>query len=254
MHTCTIALSVYSRSPAAYEALKGFGILQLPGISSLKSYSSFNLENPGVCEEGLAVARGQYQQIIDEKPTAVRVPNWEGILIFDEAKVGLKIHHHTKTGNFIGLAKLSEELGSLHDVFQTLKPGHRTQKASYVLQYLWRCTVSNFDILGPYYTSVEAMKAKLILSTLFDAMYAFQLYGFKTKAIICDGASTNLSAIKVLTGFGSGAYGHKEEEGVEDVQEVQACFTNPFTNGKVYAVICPSHQVYDLTMLSLFLF
>ena len=246
---------MYSRSPAAYEALKGFGILQLPGISSLKSYSSFNMENPGItfCEERLAVARGQYQQMIDEKLVAGVVPNWEGILIFDEVKVGLKIHYHAKTGKFIGMAMSSDELGSLHDVFQTLKPGHRTQKTSYVLQYLWRCTVSNFDILGPYYTSVEAMKAKLILSTLFDAMYAFQLYGFKTKAIICDGASTNLSAVKVLTGFGSGAYGHKEGEGIEDVHEVQAWFTNPFTNGKVYIIICPSHQViinHDITLHS----
>ena len=133
MHTCTIALSVYSRSPAAYEALKGFGILQLPGISSLKSYSSFNLENPGVCEERLAVARGQYQQMIDEKPTAVIVPNWEGILIFDEVKVGLKIHYHAKTGKFIGLAMSSDELGSLYDVFQTLTPCHWTQIALYIL-------------------------------------------------------------------------------------------------------------------------
>ena len=63
---------MYSRSPAAYEALKGFGILQLPGISSLKSYSSFNMENPGItfCEERLAVARGQYQQMNDEKLVA----------------------------------------------------------------------------------------------------------------------------------------------------------------------------------------
>ena len=79
---------------------------------------------------------------------------------------------------------------------------------------------------------MEAVKAKLILSTLFDAMYGFQLYGFKTKAIIiCDGASTNLSAVKVLTGIGSGAYGHK---GIEHIHEVQAWFTNPITNGSVY--------------------
>ena len=49
--------------------------------------------------------------------------------------------------------------------------------------------------------------------------------------------------LKILTGFVSGAYGHKEEEGAEDVHEVQAWFTNPFTNGKVYTIICPSHQV-----------
>ena len=207
---------MFTRSSAAYETLKGFGILQLPGISSLKSYSSFNLESPGICEERLAVARRQYKQMIDEKKAADVTPSWDGILILDEVKVGMKVHYHAKTGKFVGMAMLSDELGSLHDVFQTLKPGHRTQKASYVLQYLWRCTVSDYDILGPYYTSMENMKAKLIMSTLFDVLYAFQLYGFKTKAIVCDGASTNLSAIKILTGFGSGAYGHKEEESAED--------------------------------------
>ncbi len=86
MHTSYIhalALAVYSRSPTAYEALKGFGILQLPGISSLKSYSSFNMENPGInfCEERLAVSRGQYQHMIDEKLVVGVVPSWEGILI-----------------------------------------------------------------------------------------------------------------------------------------------------------------------------
>lgn len=244
-HIIHIALAVYSRSPTAYEALKGFGILQLPGVSALKRYSSFNLESPGICEERLAVAREQYEQMINEKKDADTTPSWDGILIFDEVKVGMKVHYHAKTGKFIGMAMSSDELGSLHDVFQTLKPGHRTQKASYVLQYLWRCTVSNFDILGPYYTSVETMKAKLILSTLFDVMYAFQLYGFKTKAIVCDGASTNLSAIKILTGFGSGAFGHKEDDSVEDIHEVQAWFTNPYTNEKVYIIICPSHQVLN---------
>ena len=82
----------------------------------------------------------------------------------------------------------------------------------------------------------------MILLTLFDAMYAFQLYGFKAKAITCDGASTNLSAIKVLTGFGSGAYGHREES-TDNKPKVQAWFTNPFTNGRVYIIICPSHLV-----------
>ena len=92
------------------------------------------------------------------KGTSMR--NWHSPQL--ERYFGLKIHYHAKIGKFIGIAMPYDELGSLH----TLKPGHRTQKASYVLQYLWRCTVSNFDILGSYYTSVETMKAKLILSTL----------------------------------------------------------------------------------------
>ena len=30
----------------------------------------------------------------------------------------------------------SDELATLHDVFQTLQPDHRMQKATYMLQYL----------------------------------------------------------------------------------------------------------------------
>lgn len=71
------------------------------------------------------------------------VPFNEGIIIFDEVKVGLKVHYHAKTGRFIGLAMSGDELASLHDVYQTLQGDHRTQKASYVLQYLWRCTASD---------------------------------------------------------------------------------------------------------------
>ena len=88
----------------------------------------------------------------------------------------------------------SDELATLHDVFQTLQPDHRMQKATYMLQYLWRCTVSDCDIIGPYFSSAGGLGAKFILATLFETMHVFQLYGFKTKAIVCDGASPNLSS------------------------------------------------------------
>ena len=75
--------------------------------------------------------------MIEEKRVAGSVlPFSEGILIFDEVKIGAKIHYHAKTGKFIGLAMSSDELATLHDVFQTLQPDHRTQKATYMLQCL----------------------------------------------------------------------------------------------------------------------
>lgn len=49
------------------------------------------------------------------------------------------------------------------------------------------------------------MKAKFIIATLFDTMYVLQLYDFETTAVLCDGASSNLSALKLLTGFCHGA-------------------------------------------------
>ncbi len=107
----------------------------------------------------------------------------------------------------IGLVLSADELASLHDVYQTLQSDHRNQKSSYVLQYLWRCTASIFDIIGPYYTSAGPMNAKFTIATLYETMHSLHIYGFETKATVCDGASSILCAIKLLTGFGSGAYG-----------------------------------------------
>ena len=75
---------------------------------------------------------------------------------------------------------------------------------------------------------------------------SFSSMGFQRKLLFCDGASNNLSAIKVLTGFGSGAYGNKPLGSCDDIHQVKAWFTNPYTNKKVFVVICPSHQVNSL--------
>ena len=231
--------------------MKGFGILQLPSISSLKAFTSFNIEAAGTSEERLAFARSQYDAMMEEKrSTGQLVPFNEGVLIFDEVKVGLKVHYHAKSGKLIGLAMSVDELASLRDVYETLQSEHRTEKASYVLQYLWRCTASNFDVIGPYFTSGTAMSAQFIIASLFETIHSFHLYSFETKAILCDGASTNLCAIKLLTGFGSGAFGINAS--LEDKHNIKTWFLNPLTNQKVYTLICPSHQVHTLLGNALF--
>ena len=45
--TIRLALAVYCRSPAAYDALKSFGILQLPSRSTLQAYTGAFLEDCG---------------------------------------------------------------------------------------------------------------------------------------------------------------------------------------------------------------
>ena len=42
-----LALAVYTRSPAAYDALKSFKLLQLPRVRTLKYYIDANLEQAG---------------------------------------------------------------------------------------------------------------------------------------------------------------------------------------------------------------
>ena len=44
---------------------------------------------------------------------------------------------------------------------------------------------------------------------LMDAMFKFHKFGFKTVvAVVCDGASSNLSMIKLLSGYEAKAYGY----------------------------------------------
>ncbi len=44
-----IALAVFVRSPAAYEALKGFKLLQLPSRATLQAYTAAFIDDPGIC-------------------------------------------------------------------------------------------------------------------------------------------------------------------------------------------------------------
>ena len=52
--TYRVALVVFSRNPAAYEALKLFIILQLPSVSTMKRYMRANREEPGPVYHRLA--------------------------------------------------------------------------------------------------------------------------------------------------------------------------------------------------------
>ena len=66
MHTTKyIALAVYARSPAAYNALRSFRLLQLPSISILKQYKSSYTERPGEVESRLIYIGYSFSQTSD---------------------------------------------------------------------------------------------------------------------------------------------------------------------------------------------
>lgn len=67
--------------------------------------------------------------------------------------------------------------------------------------------VLQVDIVGPHYTSEETADHKFLLPTVVDAIFKFHRCGFETVCIVCDGASSNLSMIKEMTGVERKAYG-----------------------------------------------
>ena len=84
---------------------------------------------------------------------------------------------------------------------------------------------------------------KFIMSCFMTTIQAFHIYGFHTIAVVCDGASANLKAIKYLTMGKSGAYGINEDPHVDDPHHVKTWMLNPWTNEKLFFIPCPSHQV-----------
>lgn len=88
------ALSIYSRSPASYEALRKWGVFQLPSKSSLTKYTTAMLQEDGPYYEYIADQAIKYEAfkkgMIDK---GKKPPNNEGVLILDEVKVSKDFRH-----------------------------------------------------------------------------------------------------------------------------------------------------------------
>ena len=103
--------------------------------------------------------------------------------------------------------------------------------------------------LGPYFTSGKSVKAKFTVACVFETIKLFQLYGFETSDIVCDGASTNLNTIKCTTAGHTGAYGSESGYPIP-----APCFENPFSPPYlIHWILCPSHQVNKLVVTTAFL-
>ena len=143
----------------------------------------------------------------------------------------------------IGLAMQPEDMASLLDVYSTyneLGTDAKTYQTSYIMQFLWRDLSSSYDIVGPYYTSSGSFKSKGIIPCVMETIRLFYLYGFKVIALVCDGASSNLTTLKASTGV-SGAYGSSNGS---ERYSVKPWFANLFEpTQQIYWIICPTHQV-----------
>ena len=131
----------------------------------------------------------------------------------------------------MGFAMTSDDFSSLHDIYEDLDREEQCQKTTYVVQFLWRDLSSDFDVLGPYFNIPSTMEAKYLHSLVTRTMLAFTQFGFGVKALLSDGASSNLSLMKLFCG-------HKD-----DSQKLTPSFISPFSSEKVFLIVCPSHQI-----------
>eukprot|EP00117_Sycon_ciliatum_P050554 scpid98244/ scgid35672/ len=163
-------------------------------------------------------------------------------MIFDEVKVISKILWNSRSHEVYGLAMNDEDMVSLCDVFAELK-GKKTERTEYVLQYMWCDMSSSFDVFGPYFTTHSALDAKFILACLLDTLRLLHDFGFKTCAVICDGAATNLSVIKSMMGV-RGAFGMKSSP---DRHMINSSISHPFwRHQKLFFIVSAAHQLKNM--------
>ena len=81
-------LSIYSRSPSAYHAVRSLSILQLPCDKTLKGYTCKHSSSPGINYAALFENAARYKVFQQDKvqeglnrPVAAK-----GVLIWDEAR------------------------------------------------------------------------------------------------------------------------------------------------------------------------
>ena len=234
-----IALATFTRSPAAYEALKGFDILQLPSRSLLQSYTGAFLHDPGTKSKCIADQVAQYVLFKDEcKKLGKHTPKSDGVLVFDKVKVACQLMWNSRSQTLTGLAMTSKDLSSLTDVYQLLQTPQTAAQTAYILQFLWHDLTSNYDIVGPYFTHAESV----VLTCVMETIKLFQCYGLKTSLLVCDGCAANLTTIKSTHGV-NGAYSVLDDPTMDKI-EIKPWLINPFNPPDlIFWMICPTHQV-----------
>ena len=99
--------------------------------------------------------------------------------------------------------------------------------------------------MGPYYTCFSSLEHKFIVACVIDALTKLHTYGFKTKVIVCDGASSNLTAIKSFMGH-KGTFRYSSNENQQINHTISPKVYNPLTDQDIFFIICPTHQMKNV--------
>ncbi len=113
----------------------------------------------------------------------------------------MKLLWSSRSQKFIGHAMTHDEMSSLSDVYAALSPDYRKRQTNYVLQTLWRDLTSEFDVIGPHFTTDNAFTHEFLCRILMESIHQFHVCGFETVAVVCDGAAPNLTMVKEMSGY-----------------------------------------------------
>ena len=69
----------------------------------------------------------------------------------------------------------AEDKASLHDEYELFHKDKPVEQTACIMQFLWWDFTSCYDIVGPYYTSLDDFTAKVIHTCALETIHLFQV-------------------------------------------------------------------------------
>ena len=162
--------------------------------------------------------------------------------------IKISFQWHFKGGYISGFTMAPDELPVWDDVFTSAFQSG-CQKANYIVQFPWRNLTSGYKFIGPCFPISSSVDSNIPQEFFPLSLKVFSKYGFIISIVFCDGASSNLTLLKLLCRSPRASLPANED--VDDLKARYFAKTS-FVNPKDPSAnsICPSYQVLFIMMFS----
>ena len=184
-----MCLSLYCRSPKAFEELHNSGFVVLPSQRLLRQYKNQVTQEAGISKEILKwmcqIAKNQ--NICKE--------GYEGGLLIDEMAIqeDLQFQRRGEDYELIGFSETVQEAKSMSTI---LTKRETVSLANHVLQLVFLGN-TGFRFPLAHFPTTQASASKIYL-IFFKAVKMLGLFGFSVRYLSLDGAQTNRDLMKML--------------------------------------------------------
>ena len=193
-HFIRILIVIYTRGKGGAKEAATEHLLSELDDSTISAYLKALLPDMGVSNntvDQMARRAELYWKKHKATWTGRRQPRGEGAVVFDEVILKQGVAMNASSNKLLGFAWNDKQLYDLSDIYAlcdtTAKP-----KCKYVMQSMWRCLHSRFDVKGPVMCSTTGLNHSKISDFFWQSVEVFQNFGFETHVAAADGASANL--------------------------------------------------------------
>lgn len=178
-----LALSIWTRSPRAYEQLCFSKKLILPCVNTLSKYKNSVYQTPGVNDTML-----QWMFMQAKNDNIPHEGYYGGLILYEMAiQEDIQIKRHGGSSKFVGMPDLGDEGNQLQS--------SKYQMANHVIQFMFH-GLTGFRFLVAHYPTTQA-NAPQIYTMFWDVVQALEQWGFHVIYTSLDGASNNRSFINM---------------------------------------------------------